>query len=488
MGCGASKEDTAGKARNDEIDNQLKRDKMAQRNEIKMLLLGAGESGKSTILKQMKLIHEGGYSRDERESFKEIIYSNTVQSMRVILEAMESLELPLDDQRAEYHVQTIFMQPPQIEGDSLPPEVGAAIKALWQDAGVQECFKRSREYQLNDSARYYFDSIDRIAAHDYLPNDQDVLRSRVKTTGITETTFIIQDLTYRMFDVGGQRSERKKWIHCFENVTTILFLVAISEYDQLLFEDETVNRMQEALTLFDSICNSRWFIKTSIILFLNKIDRFKEKLPVSPMQNYFPDYEGGPDYAAACDYILNRFVSLNQAETKQIYTHFTCATDTTQIRFVMGAVNDIIIQENLRIFDLPTTCIYHRRYQEGDGSTDYFFDQNLAKSLPIPHFQLKVRLTFEFHISPFRDEQILLPDPAPAKDDGVLGDWGPQFFFAVFQQSGFYAGRMHHFPVLMNHVRRTFQGARESNSFSPYQLETFRSSDGRPDDRTTKGY
>jgi guanine nucleotide-binding protein G(i) subunit alpha len=170
MGCGMSSEDKEGKARNEEIENQLKKDKMLQRNEIKMLLLGktselkrdvnntddrigAGESGKSTILKQMKLIHEGGYSRDERESFKEIIYSNTVQSMRVILEAMESLELPLDDQRAEYHVQTIFMQPAQIEGDSLPPEVGAAIEALWQDKGVQDCFKRSREYQLNDSAR-----------------------------------------------------------------------------------------------------------------------------------------------------------------------------------------------------------------------------------------------------------------------------------------------------------------------------------------------
>lgn len=183
-----------------------------------------------------------------------------------------------------------------------------------------------------------------------MPNDQDVLRSRVKTTGITETTFIIGDLTYRMFDVGGQRSERKKWIHCFENVTTILFLVAISEYDQLLFEDETVNRMQEALTLFDSICNSRWFTKTSIILFLNKIDRFKEKLPVSPMKNYFPDYEGGDDYAAACDYILNRFVSLNQHENKQIYTHFTCATDTTQIRFVMAAVNGMPFVSQVDIF------------------------------------------------------------------------------------------------------------------------------------------
>jgi G-protein alpha subunit len=86
----------------------------------------------------------------------------------------------------------------------------------------------------------YFDSIDRISDSRYTPSDQDVLRSRVKTTGITETTFIIGDLTYRMFDVGGQRSERKKWIHCFENVTAIIFLVAISEYDQVLIEDETV--------------------------------------------------------------------------------------------------------------------------------------------------------------------------------------------------------------------------------------------------------
>lgn len=138
----------------------------------------------------------------------------------------------------------------------------------------------------------YFDSIDRIGAQDYLPNNQDILRSRVKTSGINETTFRIQHLTYKIIDVGGQRSERKKWIHCFENVTTILFLVALSEYDQLLFEDETVNRMQEAFSLFDSICNSQWFIKTSIILFLNMIDLFQEKLPISPIRDYFSDYEG----------------------------------------------------------------------------------------------------------------------------------------------------------------------------------------------------
>jgi guanine nucleotide-binding protein G(i) subunit alpha len=214
----------------------------------------------------------------------------------------------------------------------------------------------------------YFDSISRIAQPDYVPTDQDVLRSRVKTTGITETTFQIGDLTYKMFDVGGQRSERKKWIHCFENVTTILFLVAISEYDQMLLEDDSVNRMQEALTLFDSICNSRWFVRTSIILFLNKIDRFREKLPISPMLNYFPDYEGGEDYNAACDYILNRFVSLNQSDAKQIYTHFTCATDTYQIKFVMAAVNDIIIQKNLR--DIVSHFLYLLLMMLGCNLTD----------------------------------------------------------------------------------------------------------------------
>jgi hypothetical protein len=122
---------------------------------------------------------------------------------------------------------------------------------------VRYCSFRSRRSSLNTDC--------------VLRSHLDVLRSRVKTTGITETTFQIGELKYRMFDVGGQRSERKKWIHCFENVTAIVFLVAISEYDQMLYEDESINRMQEALVLFDSICNSRWFVRTSIILFLNKV-------------------------------------------------------------------------------------------------------------------------------------------------------------------------------------------------------------------------
>lgn len=70
----------------------------------------------------------------------------------------------------------------------------------------------------------------------------------MKTTGITETTFQVQGLEYRVLDVGGQRSERRKWIHCFENVTALIFIVSLSEYDQVLYEDQTVVCHQLSVT------------------------------------------------------------------------------------------------------------------------------------------------------------------------------------------------------------------------------------------------
>ncbi|KAG1151564.1 hypothetical protein G6F37_001440 [Rhizopus arrhizus] len=350
MGCCASVEqDDSAKLRNDEIDEQLRLEKLNEKNEVKLLLLGAGESGKSTILKQMKLIHEGGFKDEEREAHKEVIFSNILQSILVILESMCNLGIDLGDAKNQVYADHVMRYKTQIDQFTMSPELTEAIKALWKDSGVQETFVRNNEYQLNDSASYYFDHIERIAAPNYLPTDQDVLHSRVKTTGITETRFMIGNLVYRMFDVGGQRSERKKWIHCFENVTAVIFLVAISEYDQVLIEDDSVNRMQEALTLFDSICNSRWFEKTSIILFLNKTDLFKKKLQKSQLNKYFPDYSGSlDDYDTACEYFKQLFESLNCSENKQVYTHFTCATETEQVKFVMDAVNDIVIQENLR--------------------------------------------------------------------------------------------------------------------------------------------
>nr|XP_016849472.1 PREDICTED: guanine nucleotide-binding protein G(t) subunit alpha-3 [Anolis carolinensis] len=243
----------------------------------------------------------------------------------------------------------LFSIADSMEDGTMPPELVGIIKRLWKDPGIQACFERASEYQLNDSAAYYLNDLDRLTAPGYVPNEQDVLRSRVKTTGIIETQFSFKDLHFRMFDVGGQRSERKKWIHCFEGVTCIIFCAALSAYDMVLVEDEEVNRMHESLHLFNSICNHKYFATTSIVLFLNKKDLFHDKIAKVHLSVCFPEYDGTNTFEDAANYIKNQFLDLNlRKEDKEIYAHMTCATDTQNVKFVFDAVTDIIIKENLK--------------------------------------------------------------------------------------------------------------------------------------------
>jgi len=159
--------------------------------------------------------------------------------------------------------------------------------------------------------------------------------------------FEIDGNQFMMFDVGGQRNERKKWIHCFENVTAVLFVAAISGYDQVLYEDEKTNRMVETLNLFEDIANSRWFKETAIILFLNKRDIFAEKVTKVSLKVVFPDFPGPDTYEAAIPFLVKQFELKNKNADKQIYAHVTCATDTDNVAKVFNAVKDIIIRKSL---------------------------------------------------------------------------------------------------------------------------------------------
>ena len=131
-----------------------------------------------------------------------------------------------------------------------------------------------------------------MCSADYCPTTDDVLRVRVKTTGVSEIFFDLAQVRFRMVDVGGQRSERRKWIHCFQDVSAVIFFVAMSEYNQYLAEAPEVKRMHESIALFDEIVNARWFQNSNIILFLNKSDLFKEKIAKIDMKCMFADYTG----------------------------------------------------------------------------------------------------------------------------------------------------------------------------------------------------
>ncbi|KAF0989745.1 hypothetical protein HZS_7586 [Henneguya salminicola] len=175
---------------------------------------------------------------------------------------------------------------------TIPPDIWKCLKDLWGLTKFSELVEEAEKYHLNPSTKKLVMDMERISCASYTPVDADILLARVKTTGIKELQFSFRDIIFQIFDVGGQRSERKKWVHCFENVNALLFCASMSEYDQTLIEDNTTNRMKESLKLFSSVLNNPWFVNSSIILFLNKTDLLEEKIQHTPLSVCFPEYTG----------------------------------------------------------------------------------------------------------------------------------------------------------------------------------------------------
>jgi GTPase SAR1 family protein len=335
------------------INATLKAGKM-ENQKMKLLLLGTGESGKSTFFKQMRILHNGGFNESEREQWRRVVFTNIIGNMIALLEAAQKLDISISPENKE-SAQRIYALDSSIVSQDIGEQqmIDAAkdLKKLWADTGIQQCYSRSNEFQLNDTADYFFSNLDRIAHKNYTPTEEDILRIRVKTCGVTESEVSIGKDRFRFIDVGGQRSERRKWIYCFEDVTAIIFFVAMNEYDQKLAEEETTNRMSEALKLFKDITNYPCFADgdTAIILFLNKKDLFEKKIQKVPLNVYFREYKGANEPEEAGDYIKKKFLELAPSH-KTIYIHKTCATDTNNIRVVFGAVKDVVINTYLRSF------------------------------------------------------------------------------------------------------------------------------------------
>eukprot|EP00555_Chaetoceros_dichaeta_P001104 CAMPEP_0198279306 /NCGR_PEP_ID=MMETSP1447-20131203/66854_1 /TAXON_ID=420782 /ORGANISM="Chaetoceros dichaeta, Strain CCMP1751" /LENGTH=203 /DNA_ID=CAMNT_0043974467 /DNA_START=87 /DNA_END=698 /DNA_ORIENTATION=+ len=195
---------------------------------------------------------------------------------------------------------------------------------------------------------------------DYIATQQDMLLARVRTSGIVTEKYVIDTKNFEMYDVGGQRNERKKWIHCFDDVTAVIFVAAISEFDQVLFEDsstnrmvEAANRMVEAVELFNEICSNRHFQNSSMILFLNKKDLFEEKVEnvhiadTEAFKDFSTPFGADDYYDKGVEYFLNKFLLANTNSDRQIYNHVTCATDSRNVEVVFNACKDIILRGNM---------------------------------------------------------------------------------------------------------------------------------------------
>lgn len=382
--CGTDPDRRASKEIEKQINNWTKEYKKA----IKILLLGAGESGKTTIIKQMKILHISGFSPEEKKERGEDIKNNVLDAITTLIRNMDRMNIQLgltENQEAADFIRKITK-----DDFTFSQEFFGYVEKLWRDRGVQEVYSRQNEYQLIDCSKYFLDKVDVVRLPDYEPSVQDILHSRRRTTDIQKIEFEVKvprkygggSLNFWMFDVGGQRGERKKWIQVFDGIQAVLFLVSSSCFDLVIEEDEKTNRLQESINIFKSVWASRFLKDSGFIVFLNKQDILKDKI-VSQQKSigqYFPEYseykleskdrdsKEDDEYLRTRCFIRDKFMGIaaepvqwegkkvtpgmpalpNDKKKGECYCHFTTATDTNNVKIVFEDVHNMIIMWNLQ--------------------------------------------------------------------------------------------------------------------------------------------
>ncbi|KAI3414973.1 uncharacterized protein J3R85_015672 [Psidium guajava] len=364
--------DAKENAQDVEIERRIEQETKAEKHIQKLLLLGAGESGKSTIFKQIKLLFQTGFDESELKSYVPVIHANVYQTIKILHDG--SKELAQNDGDSSKYViananKDIGEKLSEIGGrldyPRLTKELAKEIESLWKDDAIQETYACGYRLQVPDCAQYFMENLQRFSDINYVPTKDDVLYARVRTTGVVEIQFSPvgenkrSGEVYRLFDVGGQRNERRKWIHLFEGVSAVIFCAAISEYDQTLFEDENKNRMMETKELFDWVLKQPCFEKTSFMLFLNKFDIFEKKVLKVPLNvcEWFKDYEsvstGKQEIEHAYEFVKKKFEELYYQCTapermdRVFKIYRTTALDQKLIKKTFKLVDETLRRRNL---------------------------------------------------------------------------------------------------------------------------------------------
>lgn len=364
--------DAEENAQSAEIERRIEQETKAEKHVQKLLLLGAGESGKSTIFKQIKLLFQTGFDEAELKSYISVIHANVYQTIKILHDGTK--ELAQNEADSSKYVLSVENEEigeklseigARLDLPRLNKELAQEIETLWKDAAIQETYSRGNELQVPDCTHYFMENLRRLSEVNYVPTKDDVLYARVRTTGVVEIQFSPvgenkkSGEVYRLFDVGGQRNERRKWIHLFEGVTAVIFCAAISEYDQTLFEDENKNRMTETKELFEWVLQQPCFKKTSFMLFLNKFDIFEKKVQEVPLSvcEWFKDYQPAStekqEVEHAYEFVKKKFEELYFQSTapdcvdRVFKIYRTTALDQKLVKKTFKLVDETLRRRNL---------------------------------------------------------------------------------------------------------------------------------------------
>jgi len=285
------------------------------------------------------VIHGLGFSKSDMEKFRGVLQYNSLQTMQNILSVAKSVP-----KNYETIVEAV------LGAVNLTKEVADAITSLWEKQVVKDACDQAKQsgIMIPSTADYLLTNAIRFMDDTWVPSNEDIFRLKLKTTGIVTTTFETQGMEFTIIDVGGQRAERRKWLHCLDDVSSIIYLASLDEYNIMLEEDHNVNRFQESLKLFKETTGSQYFQPACAwILFLNKSDLLREKIKKEPVNKYFDDIseEDGSDFDQCCKYFQSKYEECFSG--KKLYTFVTCALDTSNCEKIFDAIKESILEESM---------------------------------------------------------------------------------------------------------------------------------------------
>jgi GTPase SAR1 family protein len=349
-----------------------------QKEEVRILLLGNSETGKSTLFKQLKLMYRGRYDLFERRKYRDKIFRSILQSIRTLVAETISLHDPINPfitkmnrDRAKHLLgidHSTMKNISSVWTDVLVDD----IEALWNDDAVQETFQlRGRKFHIHESVSYFLDNLYRFKVQDYVPSDTDVLMYRSRTKNFEELVCETEIAKAVVIDTGGTRDQRRKWKLALRGINVVVFVVSLSDFAYYCNEDPTRTRMEESLFSFTSLVNKTALRRVPFVLVLNQVDLLQDALERVPLHKNYPYYDGGNSLINAIIYIKETFTSKYYGTLpNKIYTIVTNFKDTDQVQKTFDFIMNVATK-NLKDYNfddyifIPRQNIPQRSWKYG---------------------------------------------------------------------------------------------------------------------------
>lgn len=291
---------------------------------------------------------------------RHVIWANIISQMRVLVRVAKDEAMEYSSPEVTQIANQLAEGTTELEAGS--PDATNALKRLWAEDALRVIYdERDRLFNLSDGVSHFWNDLDRVFSLSYLPTNEDILRARLRTIGFDEAVFSYKGSRFRVVDAGGQRSERRRWQDLIASSTCVLFVSSLTEWDQRLREDFSQSRMEESLHLWaeltDVVARTHADDKegVTLVLLLNKLDRFMEKMR-SPnkanFQRYFTAYKGRVEWAPCAQYIKDAFLAVSAPKQLRITVHLVSALEQDSVRLLWQDVRDTLRDRLLKEFNL----------------------------------------------------------------------------------------------------------------------------------------